>query len=280
MNYYIIGIILLIIIIFLIKIIFKVESFNNSNTKSYILLEEPNNKIKSIDIIDNPSNTLIPLNIFMTWNSSKFPPNMKKSINIIISKNSEFNFYIYSDKDCHDFLEKYFIKEVVDAFDCLIPGAYKADLWRYCILYKYGGIYQDIKFYPVNKFKYIDLINKEYFVRDTKNSGGGIYNALLICKPYNNILYKSIKQILINVKTHFYGKSCLEPTGPLLMKQFFTKNEINNLELYNGWSFINDGIYKNNIKILNFYKNYRKEQNKSTKPHYTYSYKNKNIYNC
>jgi hypothetical protein len=31
------------------------------------------------------------------------------------------------------------------AYDRLIPTAFKADLWRYCVLYKYGGVYLDIK---------------------------------------------------------------------------------------------------------------------------------------
>ena len=273
MNYIII-LIIFIILVCCFYFFIKKESFNNI---SDILLEKPDENIKTINVVNNKSNTTIPLNIFMTWNSHDIPPNMKKSINMVMSKNSEFNFYIYSDDDCRNFLQKYFIKDVIDAFDCLIPGAYKADLWRYCILYKYGGIYQDIKFQPVDKFKYINLLDKEYFVRDIGNSGTGIYNAFMICKAGNEILYKCIKQILINVKNKFYGKSSLEPTGPLLMKKFFTKNEIDNLELYNKSIFIN-GIFKDDKKILAFYEDYRNEQKKSVKPHYYFLYKNKQIY--
>ena len=274
MNYCIIYILIILIILLLFYINKPILStFNNINNDD-ILLEN------SSETVNNNNDNIIPLNIFMTWNTNDMPPNMKKSVDIVKSTNPEFNVYIYNDKDCYDFLKNNFIKDVVDAFDCLIPGAYKADLWRYCILYKYGGIYQDIKFQPVNNFKYIDLVDKEYFVRDIKNSGGGIYNALLICKPKNKILYKSIKEIIKNVKNKFYGKSNLEPTGPLLMKKFFSKREIQNLELYNGWSFINDGIYKNKEKILKFYSFYRKEQLKSIKPRYTILYSQKKIYNC
>ena len=33
--------------------------------------------------------------------------------------------------------------EIKDAYDSLPIRVMKADLWRYCILYKYGGIYAD-----------------------------------------------------------------------------------------------------------------------------------------
>jgi mannosyltransferase OCH1-like enzyme len=219
----------------------------------------------------------IPLNIFMTWDNKDMPINMKKSVEMVMSKNSEFNFYIYDDEDCRNFLKKYFISDIVNAFDNLIPGAFKADLWRYCVLYYYGGIYQDIKFQPVGNFNYISLLDKEYFVRDIKTSGSGIYNAFMVCKARNEILFKCIKQIIENVKNKFYGSSSLEPTGPLLMKKFFIKKEIDNLELYNKSLFIS-GICKDNKKILDFYKGYRIEQKKSSKPHYSYLYKIKKIY--
>ena len=48
----------------------------------------------------------------------------------------------------------------------MVPGAYKADLWRYCILYIYGGIYIDIKLEPINGFRFRELLDKEYFVLD------------------------------------------------------------------------------------------------------------------
>ena len=33
---------------------------------------------------------------------------------------------------CRDFIQKHFNMETLWAFDKLKPGAYKADLWRYC----------------------------------------------------------------------------------------------------------------------------------------------------
>jgi mannosyltransferase OCH1-like enzyme len=277
MNYYLI-IILILILVLVLLLIFKKEGFINTLSNSDILLTTPDETINTINVTDNYiEGSIIPLNIFMTWNSKEMPTNMKKSVEMVKSKNSEFNFYIYDDEDCRNFLKKYFINDVVDAFDGLIPGAYKADLWRYCVLFYYGGIYQDIKFQPFEKFKYIELTDKEYFVKDREVGGSGIYNALLICKAGNKILYDCIKQIISNVKNKFYGKSSLEPTGPLLMKRFLSHEELKDALIFKKIN-TNDYILKNNKKILKGYNNYRSEQLKSSKPHYSYLYKIKNIY--
>ena len=55
-------------------------------------------------------------------------------------------YYLYNDADCRAFIRSAFPPDVVAAYDRLIPTAFKADLWRYCILYKYGGVYLDIKY--------------------------------------------------------------------------------------------------------------------------------------
>ena len=61
-----------------------------------------------------------------------------------INLNPEFKIKYYSDKDSRDFIKNNFESEILLTYDKLIPGAYKADLFRYCILYKNGGIYSDL----------------------------------------------------------------------------------------------------------------------------------------
>ena len=95
----------------------------------------------------NSTNSInIPLNIFQTYHTLDLPPRMRKSVNKLIKNNPEFTHYLYDDDDCRKFIKNNFPSNVVNAFDKLIPGAYKADLWRYCVLYIHGGIYLDIKY--------------------------------------------------------------------------------------------------------------------------------------
>ena len=54
--------------------------------------------------------------------------------------------YLFHDQDCRSFIEREYPPDVLMAYDRLIPTAFKADLWRYCVLYKYGGAYLDVKY--------------------------------------------------------------------------------------------------------------------------------------
>jgi mannosyltransferase OCH1-like enzyme len=281
--FYIIFIVIVLgIIIILYKITKNVDENFIDLKEQRILLPIPNENIKTIYVRENITPNEIPLNIFMCWNSKHLPPKMTKNINKIKEENPEFNIYIFDDKECRNIIEKYFVKDVVNAFDSLIPGAYKADLWRYCILYLYGGIYQDIKLEPINGFKYKELLDNEYFARDIKQSHEGIYNAFMICKKHNKILENAIKQIVKNCKEKYYGNTIWDPTGPLLLKNFFSQYSLNNLKI----KLINEGenirIVFNNKEIFKMYNDYRNEQkqflNINKMKHYADLWKERNMY--
>jgi len=204
---------------------------------------------------------------------------MKNTVNKIIYSNPGFNYQLFDDNDCRNFIKDNFDENVLNAFDSLIPGAYKADLWRYCILYKNGGVYLDIKYAPFNGFRFISLMEKEHWVLDMDKNG--IYNALIVCKPNNEILLKAINKIVANVKNKFYGDSNLEPTGPLMLANFFTRSDKNNFDMYHDFykSCINRFIFFNGYVIFKSYNEYLNEQKNNEKnSHYTQLWGSRNIY--
>jgi mannosyltransferase OCH1-like enzyme len=190
-------------------------------------------------------NSVIPLNIFQTWHTKDLPPLMRNTVNKIILNNPRFNYKLFDDNDCRNFINDNFNQDVLNAFDSLIPGAYKADLWRYFILYKNGGVYLDIKYTPYNGFRFINLMEKEHWVLDMDKNG--IYNALMVCKPNNEILLKAIYKVVENVKNKFYGNNCLQPTGPLMLAQFFTQSDKNNFDMFCN---IKSYCEKKNVKLI------------------------------
>jgi mannosyltransferase OCH1-like enzyme len=57
-----------------------------------------------------------------------------------------FNYYFYSDEQCDKFMKNIAPHINIDIYNayCKLPLAVmKADLWRYCIIYHFGGIYAD-----------------------------------------------------------------------------------------------------------------------------------------
>lgn len=253
---------------------------NNINNK---IITDNINLEKYIEKFNFKENykSIIPLKIYQTWHTKILPPKMFENIKKIKSIHPRFEYYLFDDNECRDFIKNNFDKDVLWAFDKLIPGAYKADLWRYCILYKNGGIYVDIKFKCINNFRLIALTEKEHFVHDLNENG--IYNALMACKPGNEILLKCINKIVENAKTNYYGDSMLHPTGPMLMENFFTKELKRNIELKLETFTLDKTnqhlINYNNKYIMMIYPEYREEQNYYQKnKHYSILWKNKNIY--
>lgn len=271
MSLYMIKKILFILLIFLIIIAISLKIYDKKHISGIFSKE-------------------IPKAIYQTWHTKNLPPHMKQCVNRLKAQNPDYKHYLYDDKDCREFIKKNFSSNVLNAFDNLIPGAYKADLWRYCILYVNGGIYLDIKYDIKNGFSFNELSPyKEYFVLERpgfwENNSYGIYNALMICHPKNPVLLKCINKIAENVENKYYGINALYPTGPGLLGNMYFKKPIKNsaiqeFEILYGKNN-NDSdviLHKNKIIFMN-YDQYRNEQKQnSINEHYDSLWKKRQIY--
>lgn len=88
----------------------------------------------------------IPKNIFQTHKSfSHVTSNetLKVCLNSWLKHKKKYKFFFSTDEICDNFMKNEFPGDVYSAY-CRLPMAVmKADLWRYCIIYTYGGIYAD-----------------------------------------------------------------------------------------------------------------------------------------
>ena len=69
--------------------------------------------------------------------------------------NPEYELRLYDDSLCRQFLRKNFSELYVKIFNYIRDGPIKADFWRVCVLYIYGGIYIDADvepFVPISSF--------------------------------------------------------------------------------------------------------------------------------
>jgi len=207
----------------------------------------------------NDYKPIMPLNIFQTWHTKNLPPKMLERVENVKNQNPKFQHFLFDDNDCREFIEKNFNEEVLFAYDNLIPGAYKADLWRLCVLYIYGGIYMDIKFMCINNFKLIELTERNHFVKD-RPLPLSIYNGLIACEKKHPFLLMGINKIVENVKNKYYGIHALEPTGPIMLGNLvLNKNLFLNIDMfhYSEGGYI---IYKNRFIISTEYPEYNYER--------------------
>lgn len=227
----------------------------------------------------------IPLVLYLSWGSSEIPYYMKRNIEIVQEANPEFDISFSDDAASRAFLVANFDADVVKAFDCLKPGAYKSDLWRYCILYTYGGVYMDIKCRP--DIRIVDMI-QEYgspvFVQDFPRRGLCVWNGFMIAPPNLPIFKMCISDIIKNVKANDYTQDTLSITGPCLLGKLFTI-------VYPNYKFnlfldgIGGGTYAivdaKGTPIVPFYKEYRMEQKHFQKGgHYVDAWNSRDVYAC
>ena len=137
-----------------------------------------------------------------------------------IELNTNINMIWYTDKDCDKFMYTQG-QEIWNCYNTLRPGAFKADLFRLCILYQNGGVYVDAQTMPYVSISQMirGCVGENLFISvlDTKKSGSGIHNGFIISSPGHPFLKSSIQRIINNVKNRDYTDNILGVTGPVCL---------------------------------------------------------------
>ena len=188
----------------------------------------------------------IPRNIYQTFESFECCENMYNSIQSWKDLNIEYEHYYFDNKKSVEFINKYFDKSVLTAYLKLVPGAFKADLWRCCVLYINGGVYVDADTICLLPLKDYILPNDEFVVsRDDPMSKSYLWNGFIASTPKHPFLKKQIDEIVNNVASN---KKCyyLDISGPGLLGK--SVNEVTgrniNTEYELGENIINDYNFK------------------------------------
>ncbi len=187
----------------------------SSPTAKYPYIPHPSNGSTSSTHYDD-----IPKIVYQTWSTHTLPPIMKETHDKFKADNPEFQYILFDDDESREFIRAHFDTGVLNAYDSLLPGAFKADLWRYCVLYVNGGVYLDIKYALVDPFFFhlIDLFDKEKYPLPmvVETSPLYVYTGLLMTPPANPLYAECIRRIVENVESEYYGNSPMAPTGPEL----------------------------------------------------------------
>jgi mannosyltransferase OCH1-like enzyme len=316
MNYFIIVCSIIIILsVFIIILLYnlnkkKCEHFDDGSYKGYgdLLKDYKNAKYTEGGI---------PKIIFKTsWQKrNELPEAIHDVLKTTIILNPEYQLYYFDNDEVGEFMKAY-SERAYNAYKKLKPGAYKADLFRYCVLKKYGGCYSDIGHMMHVSFDTICENNKLILVKDrliNKNDkhtkfDTGIHNALMCAVPHHPYMIKLVEACIKNIESEYYGYSGLCITGPILAGTVFYKLYDTNNEIYdfkNETEEVNAEMFnkhikvgtRNNIKILQFSMEYILDINNKiilqrkfkdyynimyhnhNRTHYGDDWRNKNVYN-
>ena len=151
-----------------------------------------------IDVIDVEETKI---NLYQVYHDKSLIPT--KVYENIQKYAANYNHVIFDFNECKTFIEKNYGSLGLTTFNNLQTPAHKVDFWRYCILYKYGGVYLHIK------IEVLDHLDQVIFV--DKNV---LYTG--ICQAFNGVLSHQVDNGNNNCIT--IGIMYTPPKNPLLLQ--------------------------------------------------------------
>lgn len=234
--------------------------------------------------INNVVTNTIPHIIHQTVpDKTNISPIIQKTIDNLKNMNPGWDHVLYDDEDIEDFIKEYYPR-IMDTYMKINPdyGPARSDLFRYLVIYKFGGVYLDCKssvskpldnilrkddsfVYQVSSY----MGGNEYGVKDIPYFNNHEINQwFIISIPENPLLKSVIDQTINNIhdpRMHNYtGKlGVLRMTGPIM----YTNTIAPLLKFYPSRRILPDGI--ENGGLVYTYMSTQDYRSYSSKPHYS-----------
>ena len=198
---------------------------------------------------------MIPKIIHQTWINEDIPVACNAYVESVKTCFNSWDYKLWTDAACIKLLRAYY-PEMHNAYLNCSNNGEKADIFRYCILHRYGGMYFDIdyecfkSFEKINNFENYELLlfneteqlYKEFGSNNIKANCvmGAQKNAYFLSKVLqgiqNNIIFKAASALADNKLCKI--DSTLFKTGPFLITKIF---ETHRKQLLNNECFIGTG---------------------------------------
>ena len=188
---------------------------------------------------------MIPKKIHLIWFGGERP----KKFDVLVDKIKEINF----DYEIIEWNDNNIDFELInkDLFHQTENLGAKSDIFRFEVLYKYGGIYMDYDFLQIKKFD--DLLSFDFFAGTDSINPKEVWNSILgsvkeneICQVYLNTLI-DVKPILKNQTSEVMNQ-----TGPYkLTKIIYSKVWQTNYKIFVGDYFFSfPGADRHSVRNL------------------------------
>ena len=154
----------------------------------------------------------IPKIIYQTWKTKNLHENCLQIKQKIQDLNPEYEMILYDDDDMKQFIKQNFDEYIYNCYVKLNVGAAKADFWRYCILYKNGGVYLDmdsIILHPLNEL----ILEDDTCIITREGNKGFFNNWIMIFEKNHPILLQTINNCCYNITNKTTNDICIL-TGP------------------------------------------------------------------
>jgi mannosyltransferase OCH1-like enzyme len=120
---------------------------------------------------------MIPKIIHQTYKSKDLPPTYKQCQESVLKLHSDFEYRFYTDDDMNRIVREK-TPEYYEAFCALPRMIMKIDMFRYFLMYLYGGLYVDMDYMMLRRF---DFLEKEVVLPCSRENETGDVQRLGNC---------------------------------------------------------------------------------------------------
>ena len=157
------------------------------------------------------------------WSVSKSPAQSQTQVGITLS-NPSYVRHHYGDAAASVFITEQCGLEVGQAYDCLAPAAYRADLFRFCALYMHGGVYVDSDLVPLVPLEDLyDPCAVATVGHDWPQGKPQKQMKILAGQAGAPIFLCMLQQIVSAVTARSYPDNPLALTGPMALHECYEK---------------------------------------------------------
>ncbi len=155
----------------------------------------------------------IPKIIYQTFKTKKLPLLTRWHISRFRKRNPDYDYQFYDDNRVEDFFATEFEPSVLRQYKKLNIGAAKADMFRYAILLKKGGVYLDIDSKIQGRLNSFISADDTAIISRERNAGLYVQWALIFA-PKHPFLEKTLEKVLQNIILNKYPNDVHRMTGP------------------------------------------------------------------
>jgi hypothetical protein len=133
--------------------------------------------------------TAIPRIIHQTFMTKSLPAELQQNVDNLKKLNPGWTHIIHDDDDIKKFIQENYGPSILKYYERINPryGAARADLFRYLLLYKCGGVYLDIKSTCVRPLDEVLQPNDRYILSHWRNKPGESHEGFGMSKEVGHL---------------------------------------------------------------------------------------------
>jgi len=155
---------------------------------------------------------IIPKRIVQTFETNKaFSILHYNTIMTLIELNPEYEYYFFDKDDRRKFIKDNFSPDILECYDLLVPGSYRADFFRFSYFCIFGGCYFDCKCTLRKPLREILLKNQHNFLLKDLGTPGLL--TTFIASRNNQKFFQCIDKFKFFINNNLYDPKyiCLSP---------------------------------------------------------------------